>query len=158
MRKNKITYILLVLTFLTVITAGCSNSPVSVYYNQINQLKVEDNLDAASKGFESVAGECTSVINNGGTIDWAVYEPKFNEPIKLMEDMKTKLEAVETTDQEVKDIHAYLISSYENMINGYKEIVKGMKEGNQDMLTQAAEKMTRAQEDILVWQEKLNQK
>lgn len=134
-------------------------SALEKYYEEnIEKMHVEEKLDGVISILNAAADEYKQAVEKGVQPDWTVLEPKFYDAIANLESQKEELKKIVIDDEKIREVHSYLISSYEEMIDGYKELVKGLKEENNELIHSANAKLSKGQENVMKWEQMLNGK
>lgn len=150
--KNGLLAVIAVVSLLLAACAG--SSPVEKYVNQdIERIGIEKNLDEAGTKLEEIMGECAEKLGTGEEVDWDEVEQKVNAVLTSMQEVRDEAAQLDITDEGVKEINSYLISTYDKLISGYENIISGFKTMDDALISEGADDLTAAQEDILKWYE-----
>ena len=139
----------------SLLLAACVGStPIEKYMNEdIAGIGVEKNMDEAATMLEEILGECAEKLENGEEVDWDEVEQKVDPVLAGMQETRDKVAQIEITDEDVKEINSYLVSTYDKLISGYEKMIAGFRDMDDELINKGSDDLTGAQEDILKWYE-----
>ena len=139
----------------SLLLAACVGStPIEKYMNEdIAGIGVEKNMDEAATMLEEILGECAEKLENGEEVDWDEVEQKVDPVLAGMQETRDKVAQLEITDEDVKEINSYLVSTYDKLISGYEKMIAGFRDMDDELINEGSDDLTGAQEDILKWYE-----
>jgi len=139
----------------SLLLAACVGStPIEKYMNEdIAGIGVEKNMDEAATMLEEILGECAEKLENGEEVDWDEVEQKVDPVLAGMQETRDKVAQIEITDEDVKEINSYLVSTYDKLISGYEKMIAGFRDMDDELINEGSDDLTGAQEDILKWYE-----
>ena len=139
----------------SLLLAACVGStPIEKYMNEdIAGIGVEKNMDEAATMLEEILGECAEKLENGEEVDWDEVEQKVDPVLAGMQETRNKVAQLEITDEDVKEINSYLVSTYDKLISGYEKMIAGFRDMDDELINEGSDDLTGAQEDILKWYE-----
>ncbi|HOJ80420.1 MAG TPA: hypothetical protein PLG72_06185 [Clostridiales bacterium] len=139
----------------SLLLAACVGStPIEKYMNEdIAGIGVEKNMEEAGTMLEEILGECAEKLENGEEVDWDEVEQKVDPVLAGMQETRDKVAQLEITDEDVKEINSYLVSTYDKLISGYEKMIAGFRDMDDELINEGSDDLTGAQEDILKWYE-----
>lgn len=139
----------------SLLLAACVGStPIEKYMNEdIAGIGVEKNMEEAGTMLEEILGECAEKLENGEEVDWDEVEQKVDPVLAGMQETRNKVAQLEITDEDVKEINSYLVSTYDKLISGYEKMIAGFRDMDDELINEGSDDLTGAQEDILKWYE-----
>ena len=139
----------------SLLLAACVGStPIEKYMNEdIAGIGVEKNMDEAATMLEEILGECAEKLENGEEVDWDEVEQKVDPVLAGMQETRDKVAQLEITDEDVKEINSYLVSTYDKLISGYEKMIAGFRDMDDELVNEGSDDLIGAQEDILKWYE-----
>ena len=139
----------------SLLLAACVGStPIEKYMNEdIAGIGVEKNMDEAATMLEEILGECAEKLENGEEVDWDEVEQKVDPVLAGMQETRDKVAQLEITDEDVKEINSYLVSTYDKLISGYEKMIDGFRDMDDELVNEGSDDLIGAQEDIQKWYE-----
>lgn len=151
---KKTTFLIGIMVILSTFSlVGCQKAdPVAKYYEDVVKIaKIDAVFKDSTEKFAAANEAYQAAITANTTVDAAVLAENINGAIKVLEEGKKRVEALNIEDPKAKEYNNNLLDGINNQISGYQDMLQGMVNSDMTLIDSGSAKITKSAEDINKW-------